>query len=153
MDAACTATSKIVQAQDNLVIALLMRYVEGATSVAIGIRPIRVNAIECTVLQPKIDFFSQALDVVEGNHQCARLQPRQVRVVMIPNQAMSIKKFRVLKDRCAHCILQGWDGRTRCLLSPFGSDTGRSTRFIFGPAVWIRSLIRPTEGYGIAYID
>jgi len=51
----------------------------------------------------------------------------------------------------------GSDGRNRCLLSPFGSVTGRNqpsnTKFVFGPARWIRGLIRPPEEYGIAYID
>ena len=51
----------------------------------------------------------------------------------------------------------GSDGRNRCLLSPFGAKTGRNTpsntRFIFGPAVWLRHLITPPLGYGLAYID
>jgi DNA polymerase I len=51
----------------------------------------------------------------------------------------------------------GSDGRNRCLLSPFSSITGRNqpsnVKFVFGPARWLRGLIRPPEGYGIAYID
>jgi hypothetical protein len=51
----------------------------------------------------------------------------------------------------------GLDGRNRCLLSPFKAVTGRNqpsnTKFIFGPARWMRGLIRPPEGYGLAYID
>lgn len=51
----------------------------------------------------------------------------------------------------------GCDGRNRCLLSAFRSRTGRNqpsnSRFIFGPAVWLRGLIRPQKGFGIAYID
>jgi hypothetical protein len=51
----------------------------------------------------------------------------------------------------------GNDGRNRCLLSPFGARSGRNcpsnSRFIFGPAVWLRSLIQPPPGYGVAYID
>lgn len=51
----------------------------------------------------------------------------------------------------------GADGRNRCMLSPFQSRTGRNqpsnARFCFGPAVWIRSLIQPRPGYGLAYID
>ena len=51
----------------------------------------------------------------------------------------------------------GEDERNRCLLSPFSSKTGRNqpsnTKFIFGPAVWLRSLIQPKPGFGIAYID
>ncbi|MGZ4987356.1 MAG: DNA polymerase [Limisphaerales bacterium] len=51
----------------------------------------------------------------------------------------------------------GNDGRNRTLLSPFSAITGRNqpsnTKFIFGPAKWIRGLIQPAEGYGLAYID
>ena len=51
----------------------------------------------------------------------------------------------------------GGDGRNRCLLSCFHTRTGRNqpsnSRFIFGPAVWLRSLIKPGPGDGIAYVD
>jgi hypothetical protein len=51
----------------------------------------------------------------------------------------------------------GTDGRNRTMLSPFASLTGRNQpsvkKFIFGPAKWIRSLIKPPEDYGIAEID
>jgi DNA polymerase-1 len=51
----------------------------------------------------------------------------------------------------------GSDGRNRTMLSPFGTVTARNapstTKFIFGPSVWLRGLIKPTEGYGLAYID
>jgi hypothetical protein len=51
----------------------------------------------------------------------------------------------------------GDDGRNRTLLSPFRSRSGRNqpsnTRFIFGPAVWMRSLIVPDPGYSLAYVD
>ena len=51
----------------------------------------------------------------------------------------------------------GIDGRTRTLISPFSAKTGRnqpsSNQFIFSPAVWLRGLIKPEKGTGIAYID
>jgi hypothetical protein len=51
----------------------------------------------------------------------------------------------------------GEDGRNRCLLSPFRARTSRNqpsnSKFIFGPAVWLRSLIKPKPGDGLAYID
>ncbi len=51
----------------------------------------------------------------------------------------------------------GSDGRNRCLLSIFQSRTGRNqpsnSRFIFGPSTWLRGLIRPREGWGLAYVD
>jgi len=51
----------------------------------------------------------------------------------------------------------GNDGRNRCLLSAFRARTGRNqpsnSRFIFGPSVWLRGLIQPKAGHGIAYVD
>lgn len=51
----------------------------------------------------------------------------------------------------------GADGRNRCMLSAFSSKTGRNqpsnSRFIFGPSAWLRSLIQPPPGHGLAYID
>jgi DNA polymerase-1 len=51
----------------------------------------------------------------------------------------------------------GQDGRNRTILSAFRARTGRNqpsnTKFIFGPSVWLRGLIQPSPGYGIAYID
>jgi hypothetical protein len=51
----------------------------------------------------------------------------------------------------------GHDGRNRTLISPFASRTGRNqpsnSKFIFGPSVWLRGLIKPPPGYGLAYVD
>jgi DNA polymerase I len=51
----------------------------------------------------------------------------------------------------------GHDDRNRTMLSVFQSSTGRNqpsnARFIFGPSAWLRGLIKPPPGCGIAYID
>jgi len=51
----------------------------------------------------------------------------------------------------------GRDGRNRVMLSCFRTKTGRNapsnSRFIFGPSAWLRSLIRPDLGMGLAYVD
>jgi hypothetical protein len=51
----------------------------------------------------------------------------------------------------------GPDGRNRCPLRPFVSKTGRNqpsaAAFIFGPAAWLRGLIRPGPGRALAYLD
>jgi hypothetical protein len=51
----------------------------------------------------------------------------------------------------------GRDGRNRCMLSAFASRTSRNqpsnAKFIFGPSVWLRGLIRPAPGWAIAYLD
>ena len=51
----------------------------------------------------------------------------------------------------------GKDGRNRCMLSPFGTITGRNTPsttgFIFGLSKALRCLIKPTKGQAISYQD
>jgi DNA polymerase-1 len=51
----------------------------------------------------------------------------------------------------------GPDGHNRCLLSIFQTVTGRNapspSEFVFGPARWMRGLIKPPLGYGLAYVD
>jgi hypothetical protein len=51
----------------------------------------------------------------------------------------------------------GPDSRNRAMLSAFAASSGRNapstTKFIFGAASWIRSLIQPSCGYALAYID
>jgi hypothetical protein len=51
----------------------------------------------------------------------------------------------------------GRDGRNRCMLSPFAASSARNlpsnAKFIFGPATWMRGLIRPAPGQAIAYLD
>jgi DNA polymerase I len=51
----------------------------------------------------------------------------------------------------------GPDGRNRPRLSPFTSVTGRNqpsnSSSIFGPSRWLRNLIRPEFGHGLAYVD
>jgi DNA polymerase I len=54
-------------------------------------------------------------------------------------------------------LVVGQDGRNRTMLSAFRARTGRNqpsnTKFIFGPSVWLRGLIKPLPGYGVAYVD
>ena len=62
-----------------------------------------------------------------------------------------------LSDLRLNDLAVGQDGRNRTILSAFRSRTGRNqpsnTKFIFGPSVWLRALIKPPPGYGVAYID
>ena len=69
-----------------------------------------------------------------------------------------IRELRLALSRMRLANLYvGDDGRNRCLLSPFRASTGRNqpsnTRFIFGPSVWLRCLILPEPGWGLAYVD
>jgi hypothetical protein len=80
--------------------------------------------------------------------ELARVHPK---VAPLRELRVSLSQMRLSK------LAVGSDGRNRCLLSAFRSRTGRNqpsnSKFIFGPAVWLRGLIRPEPGYGLAYID
>ena len=69
-----------------------------------------------------------------------------------------IRELRVsLSQMRLSTLAVGADGRNRCMLSAFRSKTGRNqpsnTRFIFGPAVWLRGLIQADPGWAVAYVD
>ena len=80
--------------------------------------------------------------------QMARIHPK---VAPIRELRSALSEMRLSN------ITVGDDGRNRCLLSPFASKTGRNqpsnSRFIFGPSVWLRGLIKPKEGFCLVYID
>ena len=73
----------------------------------------------------------------------------------------AVSPMRELRHALADLRLEdlavGKDGFNRCPLWAFGSKTGRNqpsnTRFIFGPSVMLRGLIKPKPGYGLAYLD
>jgi hypothetical protein len=73
----------------------------------------------------------------------------------------AVEPIRVLRHALSEMRLEdlhvGPDGRNRTMLSPYRAVSGRNapsnTAFIFGPAVWLRGLIRPAPGQGLAYCD
>jgi hypothetical protein len=75
-----------------------------------------------------------------------------------PAEISPIREVRqTLSQLKLHDLAVGHDGRNRCLLSVFGARTSRNTpstsAYIFGPATWIRFLIKPHPGRALAYID
>lgn len=71
---------------------------------------------------------------------------------------MPLRELRVTLSRMRLSELAvGNDGRNRCLISAYRAKTGRNQpsnkKFIFGPSAWLRSLIKPDKGYGLAYVD
>src|SRR5262249_32828717 len=66
----------------------------------------------------------------------------------------AVAPLRELRSSLAELRLNdlavGHDGRNRTILSAFRARTGRNqpsnSKFIFGPSVWIRSLIKPPPG-------
>ena len=73
-------------------------------------------------------------------------------------QLESIRRLRqALSLMQLHELAVSPTGRNRCFLRPFRSRTGRNqpsnAGFIWGMAKWYRGLIKPPEGYGLAYLD
>ena len=64
---------------------------------------------------------------------------------------------KTLDDLKLNKLAVGQDRRNRTILSPFAAKTGRNqpstTKFVFGPAKWVRGLIKPAEGMALAYCD
>ena len=96
---------------------------------------------------PRLPSGNLALDD-DTFREMARSHPR---IAPLRELRVSLSQLR-LAD-----LAVGQDSRNRCLLSAFRARTGRNqpstSRFIFGPAVWLRGLIKPEPGYGLAYID
>jgi DNA polymerase-1 len=69
-----------------------------------------------------------------------------------------LRELRIaLSEMRLNDLAVGGDGRNRTLLSAFRARTSRnqpsSSRFIFGPSVWLRSLIQAPPGHAVAYVD
>jgi len=98
---------------------------------------------------PWIRLDSGALALDDNTfQQMAKAHPK---VAPIRELRVSLSQMR-LAD-----LAVGLDGRNRCLLSAFRARTSRNqpsnSQFIFGPSVWLRSLIKPEKETGLAYID
>jgi DNA polymerase-1 len=73
-------------------------------------------------------------------------------------QLEALRQLRHTRDKMRKIKLAvGADGRNRTVLWPFKAKTSRTqpkaSEWIFSPAVWLRSLIKPGPGMVVAYID
>ena len=97
---------------------------------------------------PRLDSGALALDD-ETFREMARAYPAEIGPLRELRHALSQLKL--------HDLAVGRDGRNRCLLSAFGSRSGRNqpsnSRYIFGPSTWLRSLIKPGPGQAVVYLD
>jgi DNA polymerase-1 len=96
---------------------------------------------------PQLSSGRPALDD-ETFSEMARLYPQLEPLRQLRNAMSQLR----LND-----LTIGKDGRNRCMLSAFRARTGRfepsTSKFIFGTSTWLRGLIRPQPGYGLAYVD
>jgi len=103
--------------------------------------------VKSSIPWPRLD--TGRLDLTEDTfREMARIHPR---VSLLHELRVALSQMR-LSD-----LVVGRDGRNRCMLSAFRSRTGRNqpsnSKFVFGPSVWLRGLIRPEPDCGLAYID
>src|SRR5262249_29781067 len=73
-------------------------------------------------------------------------------------QLEELRQLRHARDKMRKVKLAvGTDGRNRTVLWPFKAKTSRTqpkaSQWIFSPAVWLRSLIKPEPGMAVAYVD
>jgi hypothetical protein len=73
-------------------------------------------------------------------------------------QVDSLRQLRHIRSQMRKVKLAvGSDGRNRTVLWPFKAKTSRTqpeaAKWIFSPAVWLRSLIKPEPGQAVAYVD
>jgi hypothetical protein len=73
-------------------------------------------------------------------------------------QLEDLRQLRYVRDKMRKIKLAvGADGRNRTVLWPFKAKTSRTqpeaAKWIFSPAVWLRSLVKPGQGMAVAYID
>jgi DNA polymerase-1 len=96
---------------------------------------------------PELSSGAQALDA-DTFREMARVHPE---VLDMKELRASLSQLR-LAD-----LAVGADGRNRCMLSAYRAKTSRNqpstSKFAFGPAVWLRSIIQAPPGYALAYVD
>jgi hypothetical protein len=96
---------------------------------------------------PKTDTGHLALDR-QTFREASRTYPQ---VSPLRELRTSLSEMRLEK------LAVGDDGRNRVALLPFVTRSSRNapsnSKFIFGPSVWLRGLIKPEPGMSIAYID
>jgi hypothetical protein len=96
---------------------------------------------------PELPSGLQALDA-DTFRDMAQMHPE---VAEMKELRASLSQLR-LAD-----LAVGADGRNRCMLSAYRAKTGRNqpstSEFIFGPAVWLRLLMKAPPGHALAYVD
>lgn len=94
---------------------------------------------------------------LESGEPCLKWETFKRMACLYPQLLPLCELRRTLGQMRLSELSVGSDGRNRYLTGVFGSKTGRnqpsSSKAIFGPARWIRHLIKPASGMAVAYID
>lgn len=103
--------------------------------------------VQQNIVWPRLDSGRLMLD----KDTFSSMSKRYTKVQPLHELRKTLSEFKLNK------LAVGKDGRNRTLLSPFSAKTGRNqpstTKFIFGPAKWVRGLIKPEIGMSLAYCD
>jgi hypothetical protein len=94
-------------------------------------------------------------------HQSGRLDLSDATFRQAARAYPAVAPLRELRSALSELRLNdlavGHDGRNRTILSAFRARSGRNapsnSKFIFGPSVWLRGLIKPSPGHAVAYVD
>ena len=91
----------------------------------------------------------QSLD--ERDQTFREMEGRYPQIGDLRELRYSLSKLRL------NALSIGSDGRNRALLGPYGSKTGRNqpsnSKYVFGPAKWIRFFIAPAPGRVLIHRD
>jgi hypothetical protein len=72
-------------------------------------------------------------------------------------QLEELRQLRHMRNKMRKVKLAVGSGRNRTVLWPFKAKTSRTqpkaAQWIFSPATWLRSLIKPERGTALAYVD
>src|SRR5262245_25784955 len=115
------------------------------------------------ILDPFIEFRNRTngLPPPAGSSLLGALAYFGLDAIAAPKSYPEVSPYRELRSSLADLRLNnlsvGRDARNRTILSAFRSRTGRNqpsnTRFIFGPSVWLRGLVKPPPCHAVAYVD
>lgn len=114
-----------------------------------------------TFKRDRFELFTVRNNIPWPRHESGQLQLDEKTFRMMSQAYPLITPLHELRVSLSQLRLTdlevGSDGRNRTMLSAFSTRTGRNapstTRFVFGPAKWIRSLIKPGPGMALAYVD
>lgn len=113
------------------------------------------------ILQGQFEEFISRQQLKWPRTPTGKLKTDKETLKSMANRTEDLNRLRetvsVLNRTQADCLGVGHDGRHRADLWPFSTSTSRNApstnAFVFGPAKFLRSLIKPEFGRAVAYLD
>lgn len=116
---------------------------------------------ESPVKTERFEKYLESLNIPWPKDKMGRLDLREETFLQIGESYPQIQLLSALRRSLRKLnkldLKVDSDGRIRCELRPFKTITGRnapsSNKYIFNLPKWLRNLIKPKQGYGLAYLD